>query len=55
MSKLSRNLLDSMDRFVIDDGHSDSRRFGQRRPGPGSGPASERQSGAREYAEMART
>jgi methyl-accepting chemotaxis protein len=51
MSKLSRNLLDSMDRFVIDDGHSDSRRFPPRRPGPGS----ERQSGAREYAEMART
>src|SRR5579862_4625676 len=51
MSKLSRNLLDSMDRFVIDDGHSDSRRFPPRRSGPGS----ERQSGAREYAEMART
>ncbi|MGA8305067.1 MAG: hypothetical protein WB723_05280, partial [Candidatus Acidiferrales bacterium] len=51
MSKLSRNLLDSMDRFVIDDGHSDSRRFPPRRIGG----ASERQSGAREYAEMART
>src|SRR5579863_10436919 len=51
MSKLSRNLLDSMDRFVIDDGHADSRRFPPRRSGPGS----ERQSGAREYAEMART
>ena len=51
MSKLSRNLLDSMDRFVLDDGHSDSRRFPQRR----SGPAPEHQSGAREYAEMART
>src|SRR5215469_6005806 len=51
MSKLSRNLLDSMDRFVLDDGHSDSRRFPPRR----SAPASERHSGAREYAEMART
>jgi methyl-accepting chemotaxis protein len=51
MSKLSRNLLDSMDRFVIDDGHSDSRRFPPRRIGGGS----ERQSGTREYAEMART
>jgi methyl-accepting chemotaxis protein len=51
MSKLSRNLLDSMDRFVIDDSHSDSRRFPPRRFGPGS----ERQSGTREYAEMART
>jgi hypothetical protein len=51
MSKLSRNLLDSMDRFVIDDGHSDSRRFPPRRAPGGS----ERQSGTREYAEMART
>src|ERR1700719_1471287 len=36
MSKLSRALLESMDRFVIDDGHSDSRRFPPRRSGPGS-------------------
>jgi len=51
MSKLSRNLLDSMDRFVLDDGHSDSRKYPARRTGDGS----ERPSGAREYAEMART
>src|SRR6202046_5104115 len=35
MSKLSRALLESMDRFVLDDGHSDSRRFPPRRSGPG--------------------
>ena len=51
MSKLSRNLLDSMDRFVLDDGQAEGRRFAQRR----SGPNAERHSGAHEYAEMART
>src|SRR5215472_14663563 len=33
MLKLSRNLLDSMDRFVLDDGHSDSRKYPARRTG----------------------
>lgn len=32
MSKLSRGLLDSMDRFALDDVHSDGRHFPVRRP-----------------------
>ncbi len=49
MSKLSRALLESMDRFILDDGHADSRRypskrtFGNERPAPV------------EYAEVARS
>jgi hypothetical protein len=51
MSKLSRVLLESMDRFVLDEGSGDGRRIiGRRQAGNSSG--SER--GASEYAELVR-
>jgi hypothetical protein len=50
MSKLSRGLLDSMDRFAIDEAPTDPRRFPQRRPAP----VSDHQDAA-EYAEVARS
>ncbi|HXO04615.1 MAG TPA: methyl-accepting chemotaxis protein [Candidatus Sulfotelmatobacter sp.] len=49
MSKLSRALLESMDRFVLDEGFADSRRPASRRPSP----APER-SARQEYAEVTR-
>ena len=49
MSKLSRALLESMDRFVLDEGFADSRRQASRRPSL----ASER-SARQEYAEVTR-
>ena len=49
MSKLSRALLESMDRFVLDEGFADSRRQTSRRPSL----ASER-SARQEYAEVTR-
>jgi methyl-accepting chemotaxis protein len=48
MSKLSRNLLDSMDRFALEETYSDHRHSGGRRP------ASDRHA-APEYAEMVRS
>jgi methyl-accepting chemotaxis protein len=48
MSKLSRNLLDSMDRFALEETYSDHKHSGGRRSAP------ERHSPA-EYAEMARS
>ncbi len=48
MSKLSRNLLESMDRFALEESYSDHRHSGGRRP------ASERHAPA-EYAEMVRS
>jgi methyl-accepting chemotaxis protein len=50
MSKLSRALLESMNRFVLDEGFADSRRQSSRRPSP----ASERPS-RQEYAEVTRS
>ena len=52
MSKLSRVLLESMDRFVLDDGAADGRRNFGRRQTTGNGLGSER--GANEYAELVR-
>jgi methyl-accepting chemotaxis protein len=49
MSKLSRALLESMDRFVLDEGFADSRRHGPRRPATGS-----ERSSRQEYAEVTR-
>jgi hypothetical protein len=49
MSKLSRALLESMDRFVLDDGFADTRRHASRRPSV----ASERPA-RHEYAEVTR-
>src|SRR6202047_1867680 len=49
MSKLSRALLESMDRFVPDEGFADSRRHASRRPSPSS-----ERSSRQEYAEVAR-
>ncbi|HXN72602.1 MAG TPA: methyl-accepting chemotaxis protein [Candidatus Acidoferrales bacterium] len=49
MSKLSRALLESMDRFVLDEGFADSRRHASRRPSPSS-----ERSSRQEYAEVAR-
>jgi methyl-accepting chemotaxis protein len=49
MSKLSRALLESMDRFVLDEGFADSRRHASRRPSL----SSERPS-RQEYAEVTR-
>jgi hypothetical protein len=48
MSKLSRALLESMDRFVLDEGLAESRRLASRR----SSGAQERQT-REEYAELA--
>jgi methyl-accepting chemotaxis protein len=50
MSKLSRMLLESMDRFAIEDGHADRKRSSSRRPALGA----ERHAPV-EYAEMARS
>jgi methyl-accepting chemotaxis protein len=50
MSKLSRALLESMDRFVLDEGFADNRRPVARRPGFGS----DRQTQS-EYAEVVRS
>ncbi len=50
MSKLSRALLESMDRFVLDEGFVDGRRHAPRRPSPGP----ERQV-RQEYAEVTRS
>jgi len=50
MSKLSRELLDSMDRFSLDEAHPDTRRPSPRRMAP----APERRSHA-EYAELVRS
>lgn len=50
MSKLSRGLLDSMDRFAIDEAHMDSRRLPVRRPAA----PSDHQDAA-EYAEVVRS
>jgi methyl-accepting chemotaxis protein len=50
MSKLSRGLLNSMDRFAIDEGHTDARHFPVRRPAPVSD-----HHDAAEYAEVARS
>src|SRR5713101_5070591 len=50
MSKLSRGLLNSMDRFVIDEGRMDTRRFPARRPATITD-----QHDAAEYAEVARS
>ena len=49
MSKLSRALLESMDRFVLDEGFADSRRHASRRPS-----LSSERSSRQEYAEVAR-
>jgi methyl-accepting chemotaxis protein len=58
MSKLSRVLLESMDRFVLDDGFADSRRHFGRRPGSGGSQggsnAADRNAPA-EYAEVSRS
>ncbi|MGH9698979.1 MAG: methyl-accepting chemotaxis protein [Candidatus Acidiferrales bacterium] len=51
MSKLSRNLLESMDRFVLDESSSDGRRIPARRPAS----AAERSAPAKEYAELVRS
>jgi methyl-accepting chemotaxis protein len=50
MSKLSRALLDSMDRFAVEETQGDGRRFAARRPAP----SSERHAPA-EYAELVRS
>ena len=51
MSKLSRVLLESMDRFVLDEGSSEGRRnFGRRH----TGNSSDSGRGANEYAELVR-
>jgi hypothetical protein len=50
MSKLSRALLDSMDRFVVEDSHADNRRHTGRRPAL----AQERHT-SEEYAEVVRS
>jgi methyl-accepting chemotaxis protein len=51
MSKLSRVLLESMDRFVLDEGSSEGRRnFGRRH----SGNSSDSERGAHDYAELVR-
>jgi methyl-accepting chemotaxis protein len=51
MSKLSRVLLESMDRFVLDEGSPEGRRnFGRRH----SGNSSDSERGAHEYAELVR-
>jgi methyl-accepting chemotaxis protein len=50
MSKLSRALLESMDRFVLDEGFADSRRHVSRRPSLGS-----ERSVRQEYAEVTRS
>jgi methyl-accepting chemotaxis protein len=52
MSKLSRVLLESMDRFVLDEGSADGRRTLGRRQPNGNSSGSER--GANEYAELVR-
>jgi methyl-accepting chemotaxis protein len=52
MSKLSRVLLESMDRFVLDEGAQDGRRSLGRRQTAGNGSGSER--GSHEYAELVR-
>lgn len=52
MSKLSRVLLESMDRFVLDEGPVEGRRNIGRRQGPGVPTISERN--ANEYAELVR-
>ena len=52
MSKLSRVLLESMDRFVLDDSGADGRRNFGRRQTAGNGLGSER--GTHEYAELVR-
>jgi methyl-accepting chemotaxis protein len=48
MSKLSRNLLESMDRFALDESHSDYKQGGGRRSAPD-------RNAEPEYAEMARS
>jgi hypothetical protein len=50
MSKLSRALLESMDRFVLDEGFVEGRRQPSRRPSPGS-----ERPVRQEYAELARS
>jgi methyl-accepting chemotaxis protein len=50
MSKLSRALLESMDRFVLDEGFAESRRHTPRRPSLGS-----ERSARQEYAEVTRS
>jgi methyl-accepting chemotaxis protein len=60
MSKLSRVLLESMDRFVLDEGFPEGRRHFGQRPGPGGAfgrggsSENERQASA-EYAEVSRS
>jgi methyl-accepting chemotaxis protein len=53
MLKLSRNLLDSMDRFVLD-GAASQARARREQPGPRRRPASQREK-EMEYAELARS
>jgi methyl-accepting chemotaxis protein len=48
MSKLSRALLESMDRFVLDEGHAENRRHASRRA-----PAGQERQSREEYAELA--
>jgi hypothetical protein len=59
MSKLSRVLLESMDRFVLDEGSQEGRRQFGRRQGPGgafSGGGGERErNSSAEYAEVVRS
>ena len=50
MSKLSRALLDSMDRFVVEDSHADNRRHIGRRPA-----LSQERHTSEEYAEVVRS
>jgi len=50
MSKLSRALLDSMDRFVVEDNFGDGRRHGARRPA-----SSQERHSSEEYAEVVRS
>jgi len=50
MSKLSRALLESMDRFVLDEGFAESRRNPSRRA-----PSASERAGHEEYAELARS
>src|SRR3984885_1669797 len=50
MSKLSRALLESMDRFVLDEGLAESRRHPSRRA-----PSAPERAGQEEYAELARS
>jgi methyl-accepting chemotaxis protein len=58
MSKLSRVLLESMDRFVLDENFADSRRHFGRRQGPGNAlgsPMGGERANSAEYAEVGRS